>query len=155
MGRTMLDRIWESHTIASEGDETLLYVDRTLVHEGSFHAFDLLAHEGKHLRRADLTFGFADHYVPTARRDAGLAAIQDDEARNVVSLLARNAQKFGFQHFGPHFKLSIGGDVGGSFDGEGLSGNFHIFPQGGKFGRQGGGPYPQRTGLEFCGNRIE
>lgn len=105
MRRTMLDKIWANHTIASEGDETLLYVDRTLVHEGSFHAFDLLRRAGRRLYRTDLTFGFADHYVPTANRESGLAGIRDEEARNVVSLLECNSREYGFEHFGmndPH-----------------------------------------------------
>jgi 3-isopropylmalate/(R)-2-methylmalate dehydratase large subunit len=100
MALTLLDKIWRSHAVATEGDEILLYVDRTLVHEGSFHAFDLLAHEGRKVRRPDLTFGFADHYVPTVNRAAGLAGIQDPEARDLVALLERNARDYGFQHFG-------------------------------------------------------
>src|SRR5690606_35338459 len=100
MGLTLLDKIWSARAIVAEGDEALVYVDRTLVHEGSFHAFDLLSHDRRSVRRPDLTFGFADHYVPTVDRDAGLAAIRDDEAREVVAALERNASAHRFQSFG-------------------------------------------------------
>ena len=39
-GRTMFDKIWAQHVVATGPDgEALLYVDRNFVHEGSFHAF--------------------------------------------------------------------------------------------------------------------
>ena len=37
----MLDKVWTRHVAAQgPGGRALLYVDRHLVHEGSFHAFD-------------------------------------------------------------------------------------------------------------------
>jgi homoaconitase/3-isopropylmalate dehydratase large subunit len=33
--RTLFDKVWEKHIVAQEEDETLLYVDRCLIHEGS------------------------------------------------------------------------------------------------------------------------
>ena len=38
--KTMFDKIWERHAILEEDDETLLYVDRCLLHEGSSHTFE-------------------------------------------------------------------------------------------------------------------
>ena len=36
----MLEKIRERHVVATRGEnEALLYIDRNLVHEGSFHAF--------------------------------------------------------------------------------------------------------------------
>ena len=41
--KTLFDKVWDSHVVAQEEDETLLYVDRCLIHEGSRHTFDTLA----------------------------------------------------------------------------------------------------------------
>ena len=53
--------------VTREDGQTLLWVDRHFVHEGSFHAFDQLKARGAKVARPDLTFGIADHYVPTRR----------------------------------------------------------------------------------------
>ena len=63
----MLDKVWTRHAVATgPGGRALLYVDRHLVHEGSFHAFEMLRGAGRRVRRPDLTVAVADHYVPTA-----------------------------------------------------------------------------------------
>jgi len=65
--RTLFEKVWASHVVRSgPGGHDLLYVDRHLVHEGSFHAFERLRETGRRVRRRDLTFATADHYVPTA-----------------------------------------------------------------------------------------
>src|SRR5215475_4773240 len=64
--RTLFDKVWAAHEIARREDgESLLWVDRHFVHEGSFHAFSRLAERGANVAEPDLTFGVADHYVPT------------------------------------------------------------------------------------------
>lgn len=64
--QTLFDKIWRSHVIKTlETGEALLWIDRHLVHEGSRVAFDQIAAKGLKLQRPDLTFGVADHYVPT------------------------------------------------------------------------------------------
>ena len=75
--RTLFDKLWDMHAIAREPDgDTLLWVDRHYVHEGSHHAFARIAARGRSVARPDLTFAFADHYVPTRSR-AGVADIPD------------------------------------------------------------------------------
>ncbi len=99
--RTLFDKIWQRHLIQTRDDgEQLLYVDRNLVHEGPFYAFDALRREGHRVRRPAQTFGFADHYVPTLNRDRGVAGIADPEMRVMVEQLASNAQATGIHHFG-------------------------------------------------------
>ena len=99
--RTLFDKIWQRHLIHTNQDgEQLLFMDRLLVHEGPFYAFDALRREGRSVRRPEQTFGFADHYVPTLNRDRGVAGITDPEMRNMVEQLARNAQATGITHFG-------------------------------------------------------
>ena len=97
--RTMLDKIWDRHAIAESGDgETLLYIDRHFVHDGSFHAFNMLAAEDRRVRRPAQTFATPDHYVPTTGRAA--ADYADGERRERVDGLADNAAAHGLTHFG-------------------------------------------------------
>jgi len=71
MTQTLIDKLWDAHEIVRrEGGDSLLWVDRHYVHEGSFHAFSRLAERGAPVAEPGLTFGLADHYVPTrAPRD--------------------------------------------------------------------------------------
>ena len=69
--QTLIDKLWAAHEIVRREDgDSLLWVDRHYVHEGSFHAFSRLAERGVPVAEPGLTFGVADHYVPTrAPRD--------------------------------------------------------------------------------------
>ena len=99
--RSMFEKIWDAHVIAERaGGESLLYVDRNLVHEGPFYAFDALAREGRKVHRPLQTLAFSDHYVPTLGRALGSAGINDGEARAMVEQLARNSLATGIVHFG-------------------------------------------------------
>ena len=70
---TLFDKLWRSHEVVTREDgATLLWVDRHFVHEGSFHAFDQLNALGAGVARPDLTFGIADHYVPTRARASSM-----------------------------------------------------------------------------------
>ncbi len=94
MSQTLFDKIWNAHVIVARDDGTaLLWIDRHLVHEGSFHAFGMLEHAGRALRRPDLTFGVADHYVPSHSRALPIA---DAEAAGLVANLRENAHKHAF-----------------------------------------------------------
>jgi 3-isopropylmalate/(R)-2-methylmalate dehydratase large subunit len=104
--RTLFAKIWDRHVVVSrDNGEVLLYIDRNLVHEGSFHAFGALKRDGRKVRRPDQTFAVPDHYVPTRDRNRGLAAAGDDEMRTMIQLLESNAAANGIRHFGlddPH-----------------------------------------------------
>lgn len=95
--RTLFDKLWDAHAILTRDDgQTLLWIDRHFVHEGSFHAFDKLRSRGAAVARPDLTFGVADHYVPTRR--AG--PIADPAVREMVENLTRNTAEHGVRLFG-------------------------------------------------------
>ncbi len=69
--RTMFDKIWQRHVVQQRGDgPCLLYIDRHIVHDGSFHAFEQLHQRGLEIRRPEQTFATPDHYVPTTSRQA-------------------------------------------------------------------------------------
>ncbi|MCZ8096341.1 MAG: 3-isopropylmalate dehydratase large subunit [Burkholderiales bacterium] len=94
--RTIIDKIWDAHAITTREDgQSLLWVDRHLLHEGSFLAFDQLAARDARVARPDLTFGVADHYVPTRNRDAIVP-----EIRGMVEQLVENCAGHGITLFG-------------------------------------------------------
>lgn len=91
----MFDKIWDRHAITvSEDGETLLHIDRHLIHDGSFHGFNMLDANDRTVRRPNQTFGTPDHYVPTTGDYA------DDERREKVETLAANTARHGIPHFG-------------------------------------------------------
>ncbi|MGZ5164671.1 MAG: 3-isopropylmalate dehydratase large subunit [Burkholderiales bacterium] len=99
---TLFEKIWNRHVVTSSADgESLLYVDRNLVHEGSFLAFDLLRNAGSRVRNPGGTLAFVDHFAPTRRVEGDrTAAIFDADGRHVIVELGKNAQAHGLELFG-------------------------------------------------------
>jgi 3-isopropylmalate/(R)-2-methylmalate dehydratase large subunit len=95
--RTLFEKIWDRHVVLRRDDHCLLYVDRHIIHDGSFHAFNKLAQRGVAVRRPQLTFGTPDHYVPTVSRSPGDAATP--EIRRMVETFAANVGKHGVTAF--------------------------------------------------------
>ncbi|MDH3672711.1 MAG: 3-isopropylmalate dehydratase large subunit [Gammaproteobacteria bacterium] len=99
--RTIFDKIWTRHVITERDDgDTLLYIDRLLTQENSYHAFDKLRREARTLRNPDQVFSFADHYVPTVARDQGIEGIQNPEIRHMVETIEADTKQFGITLFG-------------------------------------------------------
>ena len=98
--KTMFDKIWDQHTITQQGEETLLYVDRCLIHEGSRHCFDQMKRNGNTVAEPGKIFAFSDHYVPTINRDKGIAGVPDPKIRGMIELLAANTNEHGITLFG-------------------------------------------------------
>jgi 3-isopropylmalate/(R)-2-methylmalate dehydratase large subunit len=95
--QTLFDKLWDSHAIVTREDEqTLLWVDRHFVHEGSFHAFNKLKERNAKVSHPDLTFGIADHYVPTRRSGRSI----DPAIQNMLDQLERNTSENGVMLFG-------------------------------------------------------
>ncbi|MBL8382975.1 MAG: 3-isopropylmalate dehydratase large subunit [Burkholderiales bacterium] len=96
--RTLIDKIWQAHVVAEgAGGRALLYIDRHLLHDGSFQAFDQLHETGRAVRRPDLCFATPDHYVPT--RPAGAAPIEARLA-DKIDALAQNTRTHRIRHVG-------------------------------------------------------
>ncbi|MFX9661157.1 aconitase family protein, partial [Acinetobacter baumannii] len=67
--RTLFDKIWEPHVVMQRDDgQSLLYVDRHLVQDGSAPAFEMLRQRQLPVRRPERAFATPDHYVPTGSR---------------------------------------------------------------------------------------
>ncbi len=106
MGRTLAQKIWDSHVVRSAaGEPDLLYIDLHLVHEvTSPQAFDGLRLAGRTVRRPDLTVATEDHNVPTAGvtgpdlplRGPG-SPVTDPVSQVQVEALRKNCAEFGIR----------------------------------------------------------
>ncbi len=87
---TLFEKIWRRHVVVDRPDGyTLLYVDRHLIHDGSYFAFKRIKDRGLKFRRPDLAFATPDHYMPTDTRDK--AEIKDANGQRMVTSVAVNA----------------------------------------------------------------
>ncbi len=95
---SLFDKLWSAHVVREAANEpSLLYIDLHLIHEvTSPQAFDGLREAGRKVRRADLTFGTADHNVPTTDRSLPIA---DAIAAKQIETLRNNCEEFGIQLF--------------------------------------------------------
>lgn len=100
MSETLFDKIWNAHVVTSRDDESLIYVDRVLLQENSFHAFDKIRREKRRIRNPKQAFAFSDHYVPTRNRELGIKGILDPEIRNMLELITSDTASWGIQLFG-------------------------------------------------------
>jgi len=92
----MFARIWQRHSVADlEDGESLMYVDRCFIHEGSRPAFATIDRLGKSLHFPTQVIACADHYVPTTDRSRGPGGIEDPTIRQMVESLEANARGHG------------------------------------------------------------
>jgi 3-isopropylmalate/(R)-2-methylmalate dehydratase large subunit len=95
--RTLFDKLWDAHVIvARPSGDALLWIDRHFVHEGSFHAFAQVAGRKAEVAEPGLTFGVADHYVPT-RADR---QTDNSEIARMIDDLSANTQRHHIELFG-------------------------------------------------------
>ncbi len=102
--KTIFDKIWDAHVAyekeGQEGSQSLLYIDRHLIHEvTSPQAFDGLRMSKRRVRRPDLTFATMDHNVPTSDRSL---PIIDQISSIQIEALAQNCKEFGITLFDMH-----------------------------------------------------
>jgi 3-isopropylmalate/(R)-2-methylmalate dehydratase large subunit len=118
--QTLIDRLWAAHEIARREDgAALLWIDRHYVHEGSFHAFSQMKARGRSVAEPELTFGVADHYVPTRDRAKGIADpelasmarnLEGNAAENRITLFGLRDPRQGIVHVvGPEQGLTLPG----------------------------------------------
>jgi 3-isopropylmalate/(R)-2-methylmalate dehydratase large subunit len=99
--RSLADKILDRHQVQNVEGESLLYVDRLLVHEGSSHAFAALAESGRPVHRPRQVIACTDHYLPTRGREGGVQGIADPAIRNMILRLAENAAAHDIVFIGP------------------------------------------------------
>jgi 3-isopropylmalate/(R)-2-methylmalate dehydratase large subunit len=97
--RALFDKLWDDHVVVERpSGDALLWIDRHFVHEGSFHAFNQLEARGGNVAETGLTFGVADHYVPTRDRDH----VANPEIVRMIDDLGTNTVRHGIELFGMH-----------------------------------------------------
>ncbi len=94
--RTLFEKIWDSHVVATEDDGTcLLYIDRHLTHEVTTpQPYEGLRQSGRKVRRPDLTLAVIDHNIATDRSE-GIEA----DSQLQIDTLIRNCEEFGVELF--------------------------------------------------------
>jgi 3-isopropylmalate/(R)-2-methylmalate dehydratase large subunit len=98
--RTLYEKIWDDHVVdVLEDGNTLLYVDRHLIHEvTSAQAFEGLRLNHRKVRHPRTTVAVADHNVPTSHDR--LTAPNEAESTKQLATLENNAKEFGLEFYG-------------------------------------------------------
>lgn len=96
---TLYEKLWNAHAVAElPGGETLLYIDRQILHEvSSPQAFVAMRETGRRLRRPETHIAVADHAVPTqSPRADGIrhGTIEDGQAASQIAELESNVADF-------------------------------------------------------------
>ncbi len=97
MGKTLFDKIWDSHVVQNvEDGPTQLYIDRLYAHEvTSPQAFDTLRDKGIKAFRPQKVVAMSDHNTPSDQQER----IDDPIGRKQVETLKANCEEFGIRHF--------------------------------------------------------
>ena len=99
MSRTLLDKIWDAHAVASETQEhpAILYIDMHLLHEvTSPQAFAALRERGISVRRPERCLATLDHSTPTTPLDErGRWPWIDEHAERQIEALLQNVEAAG------------------------------------------------------------
>ena len=97
--RTLYDKLVDLHQVRAwddEGEQVVLYVDRTVLNEyTSPQAFAALREAGRPVWRPDAALGVVDHVNPTASRRTSRMA--DPAAQGQTDYFARNCRDFGIR----------------------------------------------------------
>ena len=98
MSKTIIDKIWESHTIKEiDNQSVVLYIDRHYIHEvTSPQAFSALDKRGVKVFRPDKTFATCDHNIPTVNQ--ANPALESD-AKEALERLQQNTTKHNISYF--------------------------------------------------------
>ncbi len=100
VGKTLYDKIWDSHVVDETDGEAILYIDLHLIHEVTTpQAFAGLRAAHRPVRRPDRTLAVADHNIPTEGQGLGVDAVADEEARLQLQTLYRNVKDNGIEFF--------------------------------------------------------
>jgi 3-isopropylmalate/(R)-2-methylmalate dehydratase large subunit len=97
MGKSLFQKVWDSHTVGTLADgRTQLFIGTHLIHEvTSPQAFGMLRDLGLKVKFPSRTFATVDHIVPTINQDAP----QDPLAAEMMQALQKNCDDFGVTYF--------------------------------------------------------
>ena len=99
MGKTLFDKVWDSHVVRQiEDGPDVFFIDRHLVHEvTSPVAFRGIKSRGAGVLYPERTFATADHNTPTINQHL---PVQDPLSANQLKALEENAKEYGISHWG-------------------------------------------------------
>src|SRR3984893_4170597 len=103
MARTLLDKVWEAHTVRTlPSGQTQLLIGLHLIHEVTTpQAFEMLKELKLKVRMPERTFGTLDHITPTTDQTRPYA---DPMAEDMAEHMYRNMKEFGL----PLFDMATG-----------------------------------------------
>ncbi|QJR81724.1 3-isopropylmalate dehydratase large subunit [Alteromonas pelagimontana] len=97
MAKTLYEKVWQAHIIDQLGEDSLIYIDRHLIHEvTSPQAFAGLNEKGRQVRRPDRTIATMDHSIST--RSLALDACGPQNQLQLQTL-AQNCEEHNVQLF--------------------------------------------------------
>ncbi|MBI2087387.1 MAG: 3-isopropylmalate dehydratase large subunit [Deltaproteobacteria bacterium] len=98
-GRTLYDKIWQSHTVdILPTGQTQLFIGLHLIHEiTTAPAFDMLREKALQVAFPERTFATVDHVVPT---DIRTRPFLDEQAEELTQALEKNVRQFDIEFFG-------------------------------------------------------
>jgi 3-isopropylmalate/(R)-2-methylmalate dehydratase large subunit len=98
MGKTLFEKVWETHAVGTlDNGQTQLLIDTHLIHEvTSPQAFGMLRDLGLKVAYPHRTFATVDHIVPT---DSQVSPFADPLAEEMIQELNKNAKEFGVTYF--------------------------------------------------------
>ena len=123
MGRTLYDKLWDSHVIRAYDDgSALLYVDRHLLHEVSTpQSFIAIEQKNRSVRRPRANLAVPDHVVPTTNRHlpapdllarAQTQRLVENVARHRIPFIPLDDRRQGIVHvIGPEQGFTLPGIV--------------------------------------------
>jgi 3-isopropylmalate/(R)-2-methylmalate dehydratase large subunit len=99
MGKTLLQKVWDLHTVRQlPTGQTQIFIGLHLVHEVTTpQAFDELRARGWKVARPDRTFATTDHIIPTKNRQRPFLDVM---AEDMLASLERNVRDFGVRFAG-------------------------------------------------------
>jgi len=97
MGKTLFDKIWETHLVCEESGQSILYIDLHLIHEVTTpQAFEGLKLEGRGVRCPERTLAVIDHNIATENQTKPIA---DPISALQVETLRTNCRAHGIELF--------------------------------------------------------
>lgn len=92
-GRTLFDKLWDTHLVHQDGDHALVYMDRHYIIEvTSAQAYEGLRNAGHTAWRPGSIVAVADHNTPARNGEQG---IRDPVSKLQLETLDANVRDFG------------------------------------------------------------
>lgn len=121
--QTLYDKLWNSHWVCDIDNQSLIYIDRHLIHEvTSPQAFAGLAQHSRPIWRKETILATVDHIIPTQKQELGIEAFDDVIAREMAIALDTNCLEHNLRYYDIHHQYQgivhvTGPEIGGTLPG--------------------------------------